>query len=232
MARTAQLLTNPDAETGTTAGWTAASNTINSGSGGFVFAGSRTFNAAGPGAYDFYQDVAIPGGSIAAVDAGTYCVDYDGFAARTNGSTTVTITLKALNGVGAVLQTWSATVSTTGKPYTVLTVRMVTLPVGTRTVRAGWSGNAAIGGDGWFESAGLYFEDVELATTKFQGYAVAGDPPSYLVATKFNEYAISGAANPGTLIATKFIAYGVLTSDGRSHQRIKVRLVQRTGAIT
>lgn len=231
MARTAQLLTNPDAESGTT-GWTTVSNVLNNGSGGFQYAGGSSFNANNAGAYDFYQDVAIPGGSIAAVDAGTYAVDYDAFGARVNGGTSVTITLKALNGVGATLMTWSATVSTTGKPYTVLTVRMVTLPVGTRTVRAGWSGNAAIGGDGWFEAAGLYLEDVELAATKFHGYAIASDPLSQLIATKFNEYAIAGAANPGTLIATKFIAYGVITSDGRNNQRIKVRLVQRTGAIS
>jgi hypothetical protein len=233
MARSAQMLTNPSGDSAPVAPWTAATNTMTQASGSFTHDNGATsaIAAQSSGAYDFYQDVAIPGGSIAAVDAGLYAVDYDAYGAKINGGTSMTMTLKALNGVGAVLTTWSQTVSSAGKPYTQFTVRMITLPVGTRTVRAGWSGTAAVNGDAWFDDAGLYFNDVELAATKFNGYAVAAPPASNLVATKFLEYAVEGAGIG--LTASKFIAYGVLGEGvpATTTQRIHVTLVCRTRAI-
>lgn len=226
MARSAQLIINGDAGSPPGAEWVVASNVLTRGFGAFSYDNGVTpsFAAQNAGAYDFYQDVAIPGGNIAAVDAGLFAVDYDAVAARISGGTSVTMTLKALNGVGAVLTTWSLALSTTGKPYTQFTVRMQTMPVGTRTIRAGWSGSGAIAGDAWFEALGLYFEDVEIAVAKFNGYAIASVPASNLAATKFLGYGVEGAGNAGTLSSTKFIAYGVLFSPHR--QRLKVRLLK------
>lgn len=49
--------------------------------------------------------------------------------------------------------------------------------------------------------------------------------------TKALSYGVTGPGLPATLVSTKAITYAVLTNHAE-RQRIKVRLVQRTGAIT
>jgi hypothetical protein len=70
-----------------------------------------------------------------------------------------------------------------------------------------------------------------IDSTKALSYGVTGTLPDVESATKALSYGVSGPGAPGTLAATKAITYGVLAG-GFSPQRIRVRLVQRTGAIT
>lgn len=52
-----------------------------------------------------------------------------------------------------------------------------------------------------------------------------------LESTKALSYGVTGPGLPATLVSTKAITYAVLT-DHAERQRIRVRLVQRTGAIS
>lgn len=70
-----------------------------------------------------------------------------------------------------------------------------------------------------------------LEATKAVSYSAVGTLPNVESATKALSYGVSGPGIPGTLHSTKAITYGVLAG-GFSRQRIKVRLVQRTGAIS
>lgn len=71
-----------------------------------------------------------------------------------------------------------------------------------------------------------------LESTKALSYGVVGTLPNVEEATKALSYGVAGPGVAGTLACTKAVTYGVLANDLRFHQRIKVRLVQRTGAIT
>lgn len=208
MGRTLLTIVNPDAESVPAAPWVNATNVLSRGGGSFAYAGAWSFVAQNNGAYEFYQDVAIPSADYAQVDAGTRTVEYEAYGAMVAGfPSTLTLYLKALNGGGATIQTWSQGVLSYGKPYTPLTVRLDLLPALTRTLRVGWSGVNSGAGGGWVDGLFLALDDKALTSSKA------------------NSYVVLGAGGPGRLWSVKAISYLILAPNVPETQRIKVRLM-------
>lgn len=71
-----------------------------------------------------------------------------------------------------------------------------------------------------------------IESTKALSYGITGTLPNVESATKALSYGVTGPGIVGRLNATTAVSYGVLAPRTNTTQRINVRLVQRTGAIT
>lgn len=215
LGRSAQLVVNGLGNAAPGAEWVNVANVIVQGFGAFSYDNGATpsFAVQNAGAYHFTQDIAIPGSDFTEVDAGHRVVDYTAAAAITSLASTATMYLKALDGGGATLFTWSQAVGVAGKPYTPLTVNKALIPALTRTLRIGCQGNNGGGNSGWFDNMQLWMDDAVMEATKVMGYAVLGALPDIMASPKTMGYAVAG---PGATQqqATKVIAYAVLEEIG------------------
>lgn len=208
MARSAQLVTNGDASAGIAAPWVALTNVMQRTFGSFTHI-EPSFSAQNGGAYHFVQDCAVPIGDIAAIDAGTRAVDYDAYGVLASGTSTLTMYLEARDAGGAVLLRWELGVTATAKPYQQFTVRMARLPVGTRTLRAGFQGVNNFNGGGWFDTITLYTDDFGVTLSKGNLYVASGVPSGLAALTKGLAYAVLGLGFAKTLGVTKNVLYAV-----------------------
>lgn len=225
-------IVNPGAEIAVAAPWVNVSNVLSRRS-DVKRSGSWGFATTNVGAYDCYQDIAVPAPDQAAVDAGTVAVDFIGYAQLWSGAaSTMTMYVKALNGGGTTLQTWNTSVvnrAAGGTNYQQVVV-FAALPTLTRTIRVGWSGSCLATFDVWVDDLTLALSNVALQATKAVTYSAVGIPPGIEAATKAVSYAVAGPQQ--TLTCTKAVTYGVLQPGpvAPSTQRLRVSLVCRARA--
>lgn len=167
MSRAQLTVLNPGAESAIGAEWVAVSNVLDRRS-TYVLGkeGTYVFQVLNVGAFDFYQDIAIPSGEFTDIDASVRGVHFQFLASRYHLrqlTSSLTISLKALNGIGGVLQTWTRVIEhLEDLRYGAM---WETVPTGTRTLRIGWSGNCAEAGDCWVDDLVLSLD--ELPNTSF-----------------------------------------------------------------
>ena len=215
MARLPLTITNPDAETGVAnpvaAPWISAVGSLAS-IAGSQHSGANCFANGNNGAWDYYQDVAIPGTEYAGIDAGLKTFDYTVWMKRSAiWNPTHATSIIAMDAVNAPLQTWSFNCVQSNYERCFL---FGALPVGTRNLRFRFQGTT-IGGASvaFFDDLTAGVSDRGIFTPKVMGYAVTGLPDGLLEASKVLGYATSGPGG-SDLVATKVIAYAVIEEIG------------------
>jgi hypothetical protein len=162
------LLTNPGAESGSTAGWqdslgngfgvfTPGFGGVNPISGSFGFHGGVN-GPSGPRDNEIYQDIDLSS-HAAAIDAGLIAAVFSGWgrSAEAAGSTDVaSITVEYRNAAAAVVQVFqTGAISPTNTWVHAQDTR--TLPIGVRTVRVRLHGHRQVGA-----STDAFFDDLAL----------------------------------------------------------------------
>jgi hypothetical protein len=216
----ALAIVNPGAETADLSAYVNAANVLMRRSDNTKRSGASCFATTNVGAYDHYQDVALDPADYAEVDAGVLGLRYTGYGMTWNGAaSTLTMYAKALDALGGVLQTWSAVIpnkSNVGNNYGAFIVNGETLPVGTRAVRFGWSGNCAAVQDIWIDDLSARVELANAVTAeKLVTYVAVGALPEVMLTEKLTSYAVLGPGYADRLAATKLVSYGVLTPVAR-----------------
>lgn len=217
----ALVIVNPGAESPVAAPWTNVANVLMRRTDNTKRSGTSAFATANVGPYEHYQDVPLPAGETALVDTGTRALWFTGYGMTWSGSTsTLTMYVKALDALGAVLATWSQVIPNKASSggtanYGSFTILGAALPVGTRTIRVGWTGAEAAVQDIWVDDLSATIEDIAVKATKLNSYVVRGPEPQQLSATKEASYVVRGPGAPGWVSATKLVTYGVLANTPR-----------------
>ena len=207
MPRVPLTVVNPGAESPIGAPWVTVTNVIQRAAGGHE--GSYAFGETNGGNWDFYQDVAIPPGEYATVDAGLRTVSYLCWLARSAVWNPQTFaSLVARDAGGATLKTWTFAVSISGvwQPFEVYDA----VPPLTRTLRVRFHGNTVFGGNtAVWDDISLALDDAAVRVPKAHGYLVSGVPRQDVHAIKGVEYLVFGPGVDGTLGVSKALLYGV-----------------------
>lgn len=201
-------IVNPGAESAIAAPWVTVTNVIQQSAPGR--SGGFNFGVANGGDWDFYQDVAIPVGEYAAVDAGLRTVWYLCYLARSAlWQPTTNASLVARSAGGAALKTWTFSITVSGV-WQAFEVHDA-LPPLTRSLRVRFYGNTVFGGNtAVWDDLSLALDDPVVRVPKGHSYLVAGVPRLDLHAIKGTEYVVFGPGVATTLGVSKALLYGVI----------------------
>lgn len=211
-------LTNPGAETGDTSGWTVVSGTLTSATGNIfpnsfgAYSGTRYFQATG----NFYQSVTVDSSLHAAIDAGVASALF--FSWRTAVNYDASLYLGFYDATATLISTVSSTATQNRGAWGLDSIN-TTIPVGTRTIRAGTVSTALSGASSSnFDDFSLVLSDTSTArASQAVGYATASRTAAQVRALQTPLLALASAETASgqfRVFAYQAAAYALVRAGG------------------